>query len=207
MSKGVSQTQWVKVWDPVVRLFHWFTVILFAAAYGTAEWGYNEIHLIVGYTLTVVLLTRLLWGFVGSYHARFLNFYYSPARMLRYIRLLRQGKPEHYLGHNPLGAAMVFLLLGLLTLISASGLLLAAALEYEGPFLYFNRFISDAASYGLLKVHEIAVYVTILCIGMHLIGVWTASKQHDENLVYAMFTGKKISAFQKKTPPFEGTTK
>ena len=112
----------IKVWDPVVRLFHWSTLGLFVAAYYTAEWGSNETHVLVGYGLTLVLMVRLIWGLVGTEFARFSRFAYGPRAIVRYWHSLRRGQPEHYLGHNPLGAAMVFLLLGLLGFMALSGL-------------------------------------------------------------------------------------
>jgi len=36
----------------------------------TGEQGWFDWHSRIGYSLLVVTLTRLMWGFVGSYHAR-----------------------------------------------------------------------------------------------------------------------------------------
>ncbi|MAR89593.1 MAG: cytochrome b/b6 domain-containing protein [Pseudomonadota bacterium] len=181
----------IKVWDPVVRLFHWSTLGLFVAAYYTAEWGSNETHVLVGYGLTLVLMVRLIWGLVGTEFARFSRFAYGPRAIVRYWHSLRRGQPEHYLGHNPLGAAMVFLLLGLLGFMALSGLLLTAALEFEGPLLGLNPWITDAMAYRLLDLHRWVVYLMLGCIGLHLLGVLSASVQHHENLVRAMITGYK----------------
>lgn len=183
--------KWEKVWDPVVRLFHWTTLVLFCAAYASAELGQNEIHLVVGYILAAVLVGRIVWGFVGSQYARFINFLYGPVATLRYAQSLIDGQPEHYPGHNPLGAAMVFALLGLLSLLVVTGLILTAALEFEGPLLFLNRFIDDATAYRILGVHHLAVNVVLACVFFHVLGVGLASWQHHENLVLAMITGKK----------------
>ena len=183
--------RWVNVWDPVVRLFHWSTVGLFCVAYYSAEWGQNEDHLIVGYLLAVILLVRLVWGFLGSEHARFASFWYGFRHSLQYAKSLLRGAPAHYLGHNPLGAAMVFILLGLLLLMSASGLVLAAGLEFEGPLLPLNSVLSDDSVYLLLKLHRYTAYLMLACIAFHVLGVVSSSRLHHENLLLAMITGKK----------------
>ena len=204
MGSEQLQAERVKVWDPVVRIFHWSTLVLVCFAYYSAEFGQNEHHLLIGYVLCGVLCVRLLWGFVGSHHARFSSFLYSPATTLRYALSLRQGHPIHYLGHNPLGAAMVFILVALLVFLAISGLLLTASLEFEGPFLGINRLIDDNLAYLILDLHLVAVYVLFACVAMHVLGVWTASRQHHENLVRSMFTGFKTKPPVSLHSPDEG---
>ncbi|MBA53911.1 MAG: cytochrome B [Pseudomonadales bacterium] len=195
----------VKVWDPVVRVFHWSTVGLFVGAYFSAEWGQNESHLVVGYGLAGMLLVRLLWGVLGSHHARFANFWYGPRHSLNYARSLLTGKPDHYLGHNPMGAAMVFVLLTLLLVMSLTGLLLAAGLEFEGPLLLLNPMLSDDAIYLVLGVHRFTVYLLLGCVALHVLGVISSSRLHQENLVLAMITGKKPLPLSSTSPTHEGS--
>lgn len=191
MQSDLPQSGWVKVWDPFVRLFHWLLVMLFAVAYLSAEWHRNELHLLAGYGLSLLLLARVSWGFIGGRYARFGNFWYGPRHTLRYTKSLLAGHPLHYRGHNPLGGAMVFVLLSLLLLMVISGLLLAAGLEFEGPLLALNPWLSDSRVYWLLDVHRYLVYILLGCVCLHLIGVVMSSRLHQENLVLSMITGKK----------------
>lgn len=195
----------VKVWDPLVRVFHWSTVGLFAGAYFSAEWGQNETHLIIGYGLVSMLVVRLLWGVLGSHHARFANFWYGPRHSLHYARSLITGKPDHYLGHNPLGAAMVFVLLALLLVMSVTGLLLAAGLEFEGPLLVLNPLFSDEAMYRFLSIHRFTVYLLLGGVALHVVGVITSSRLHRENLVLAMITGRKPLPLESTSPSHQGS--
>lgn len=162
MEPNRTEGRLIAVWDPVVRIFHWSTVGLLCTAYYSAEFHQNEIHLAVGYLLSAMVAIRILWGFVGSHHARFANFLYAPVTALKYAQSLRDGSPIHYLGHNPLGAAMVYALLTLLSVMIASGLILAAVLEYEGPLLLLNPLVDDATVYQLLSVHRLVVYVLLI---------------------------------------------
>src|SRR5690554_467637 len=122
----------IRVWDPLIRLFHWTLVLAFFTAYlteGEPEW----LHVTAGYLIAVLLVARLAWGFVGSQHARFTDFVRSPATVLHYLRDEFTGRARRYLGHNPAGGAMILALLFTLTMTALSGMTLLAAKEGEGP--------------------------------------------------------------------------
>lgn len=142
----MSKEQTVRVWDPGVRLFHWGLVATFSISYFTGEM--HDLHTWAGYTLLGLLLFRLVWGFIGSRHARFRDFLYGPRTLLAYLMGLAQGRPQHYTGHNPAGGWAIFLMLVLLLLIGFTGLK-ALALEGEGPFAG-NSFhlIAEAQAHG-----------------------------------------------------------
>lgn len=165
-----------RVWDPFVRFFHWTLVLAFATAWLTGEdaEGWAWLHEQAGYYILALLGLRMIWGFVGSRHARFSDFLYRPARILAYTKGLFNGQADHYLGHNPAGGLMVILLLTLLTLTGLSGLLL------EGS----GREVWE-------EFHEFVSHLVILLVIVHVVGVVVASRLHGENLVKAMLTGRK----------------
>ncbi|MEJ2156229.1 MAG: cytochrome b/b6 domain-containing protein [Desulfobacteraceae bacterium] len=121
----------VKVWDLYVRFFHWCLVVGIIAQLVTAE-DLKNVHATVGYLLIVLLVLRILWGFVGSGHARFADFIYPPGEIFAYLKGLIRGNPRHYVGHNPAGGAMVCALLVILMLIALTGLKTLGA-EGKGP--------------------------------------------------------------------------
>lgn len=184
----------VKVWDVPVRLFHWSLVLSFAAAYLTAEYRFGFLHIWIGYFLCVLLLTRIVWGFAGNQYARFRTFVFSRAETISYLRAMLQGHPKPYLGHNPAGALMVFVLLGTLSLVFMSGLVTLAVIDFEGPVLFLINYVDDETSYMIRHVHEWLVNIALVLIPLHLLGVLVGSIQHKENLVRAMITGKKYIA-------------
>jgi cytochrome b len=186
---GSAQT--VMVWDPMVRLFHWSLVILFVTALLSGESGIEGIHVPVGYLLSALLLLRIVWGVMGTRYAQFSSFLFGPTETLGYLKQIVAGHPRRYLGHNPAGAAMVFLLLTLLLMTLVTGLMVAATIEFEGPFtgMLFN--VSDQFAQTVRHLHEWCVNLLLPCIGAHLLGVFLASRQHHENLLLAMITGKK----------------
>ena len=94
----------IKVWDPVVRIGHWTLVLTFFTAYFT-DADFMDLHVWAGYVIGAVVCFRLIWGFVGSRHARFADFVKSPAAILRYMRDLKGKRSKGYIGHNPVGGA------------------------------------------------------------------------------------------------------
>ncbi len=133
----------VKVWDPYVRFFHWSLVVGIIVQLVTAE-DLKNVHATVGYLLIVLLILRILWGFVGSMHARFTDFIFPPAEILAYLKGLIQRNPRRYVGHNPAGGAMVCALLLILMLIALTGLKTLGA-EGKGPLAQQARSLTTRA--------------------------------------------------------------
>jgi cytochrome b len=173
---GSAPPATVKVWDPFVRLFHWCLAALVLIAFLTGDEAVL-IHVAVGYAIVGLVVARILWGFIGPRHARFRSFVKSPAETLRYGAQMLVGKSPRYLGHNPLGGAMVVALLTMLLIVCAGGYLLSTE-AYWG-----DETLKD--------LHEATAYLVLAMVGLHLAGVIWAAFAHHENLVKAMFTGRK----------------
>ncbi len=177
----------IKVWDPLVRLFHWSLVIAFAIAYFTQEEEY-ELHLLAGYTVLGLIVLRILWGLVGPKHARFTDFIFPPAATLRYLRDVIKGRAHRYLGHNPAAGMMVVALLISLLVICVSGVALDAAENRAGPLAGMRLFLyADIVA----DIHELFTDIISFLIPLHLLGVLFSSRAHHENLVRAMIDGRK----------------
>ena len=173
---GSAPPATVKVWDPFVRLFHWCLVALVVIAFLTGDEAVL-IHVAVGYAIVGLVVARILWGFIGPRHARFTDFVKSPAETLRYGAQTLVGKSPRYLGHNPLGGAMIVALLTMLLIVCGGGYLLST-----------DAYWGDET---LKDLHEASAYLILAMVGLHLAGVIWAAFAHRENLVKAMFTGRK----------------
>lgn len=205
------------VWDPLVRIFHWSLVTAFTIAYLTGD-EESQVHVYAGYTVIGLVLFRLLWGFIGTRHARFKDFIYRPATVFSYAKEVLTGKPKRYLGHNPLAGIMILLLLGSLLTTGITGYLLlgteaknnqpaaTASTPASVPGRSATAIIapaladSDAARKhaehdepeGPLKeTHEFFANFTLFLVFLHIAGVILSSLRHKENLVRAMITGRK----------------
>lgn len=167
------------IWDLPTRLFHWLMVLSFAGAYVTAESErWRLLHVSLGYTLAGLVAFRVLWGLIGSRHARFASFVRGPAAVARYLRSLTSGRPEHHAGHNPAGALAVLALLGLGALLTASG------------WATYN----DLGGEWLEEAHEAIANGMLALVGLHIAAVIVSSRLHRENLVAAMISGRKNAA-------------
>lgn len=181
----------IKVWDPLVRIFHWTLVTAFAVAYFTDEDKVLFLHTWAGYLIMALIVIRFIWGFVGTTHARFADFLYSPAAVMSFLRDTAKGKARRYLGHNPAGGWMIVLLLVMLALISISGLLLYGADQHAGPLAGLMRGVGKSGEELLEDLHEFFVNVTLVLVLVHVGGVMVEGILHKENLVKAMVTGYK----------------
>lgn len=175
----------VQVWDLPLRLFHWLLVAAVTAAIVTAEIGGNLIdwHGRLGLFVMGLVLFRLVWGFVGSTHARFAEFFPTPAKLRAYLTNSWQG-----LGHNPLGAFSVFGLLGLLAIQVGTGLFANDDIAFHGP-LY--ELAGSALSGKLTGIHELAGNALIALIGLHVSAILFYAHVKKINLVRPMVTGTK----------------
>lgn len=121
----------IRVWDLFIRVFHWSLVLLFIISYITGE-EESPLHVYSGYTIVGLIVLRLIWGLIGSRHARFTDFLRSPAAAIRYLQGLMRGDAPRYLGHNPAAGWMIVLLLLSLLATAGSGLMVYG-LEGGGP--------------------------------------------------------------------------
>ncbi len=168
--------QTVLVWDPIVRLFHWSLVIAFVVAWVTGD-EMQGVHEWAGYAIVGLLVIRIVWGFAGTSHARFSDFIYSPSTILGFLIDTIRLRARRYLGHNPAGGAMVIALVLMLAATAATGIMMTTD-AYWGA-----EWVED--------VHEAAANLSIVLVGLHLVGVFVASVEHRENLLRAMITGYK----------------
>lgn len=166
----------LKVWDVFVRSTHWTLVVATVLAY-FSHGGLLTLHRIAGYTVIALVVARVVWGFIGSAYARFANFVPSPVGLMRYLGLLIRHREPRTQGHNPAGGAMIVLLLGMLLAIGGTGWVL------DSPAYRDYRPLS--------ALHDGLSDVLMALIAVHIAGVLHASWRHKENLVAAMFTGRK----------------
>lgn len=175
-------SQRTPLWDLPTRLFHWALVALLPLAWWTAEEGEMERHQWVGYTLLVLVLFRIGWGFAGSRHSRFTDFVRSPAGVLAYAR----GEVPAGAGHNPLGGWSVLVLLALLLLQAVSGLFNSDDVLFDGPLHYW----ADTDLRGIMGVvHELAFNALLAMIAVHLAAVLFYQLRRRQPLLQAMWRG------------------
>ena len=177
------------VWDLPVRVTHWALVLAvggcWATHYAGVEWF--TWHRRLGYTVLVLVAFRILWGFVGTRHARFASFVRGPRMLLAYLR--ERGPAT--VGHNPLGALSVIALLALLLLQAGTGLFANDEIMNMGPFY---GWIAPELSNRITSLHRASSEWQLVLIGLHVAAVAYYVRVHRQPLVNAMITGRKPAA-------------
>ena len=166
----------IQVWDPLVRVAHWGV----AAGVAGAWWSLDRAggwHEKIGYAVAALVGLRLVWGFIGSRHARFSDFVKGWRTTAAYARRLLAGAEERYIGHNPLGGWMA------LALWAA-----VAATCFTGWLYTTDEFFGLA---WLEQTHQALAWTVVALVPLHVAGVVFTSLRHRENLLRAMLTGRK----------------
>lgn len=163
----------IKVWDPLVRVGHWSLVIGIVATWLT----HGRWHEWLGYAVLGVVTLRIVWGLIGSRYARFGQFVRSPAATLNYSKKVLKYKEPRHIGHNPLGGWMIITMMSTITGVCASG------------WLYTTERFWGVA--WVEELHEGLTNFLIVLVVLHVSGVIISSMRHHENLVAAMFHGRK----------------
>ena len=187
----------VRVWDPMVRAFHWSLVAAFAIAWLSADEG-QRVHEVAGYVVAGLIAFRLVWGMIGGRYARFSQFVKGPGSTLTYLRTMLRGAERRHIGHNPAGAAMIVALLLSLSGTALTGWLSAdparVAMLPDMPRIVTPAWADDGREEEeetLEDLHEVLANLSLFLVALHVGGVLLSSLRHRENLVHAMVTGRK----------------
>ena len=179
-----------RVWDLPLRLAHWAIAVAVAGAFATHYAGTEWFpwHRACGYAVVVLVAFRIVWGFVGTRHARFASFVRGPRAIASF--LTGRG-PEVHPGHNPLGALSVLALLASLAVQGATGLYANDEIANTGPFY---GWISPATSNRLTSVHAWNSNLLIALVALHLVAIAWYGVVRRRPLVRAMLDGRRPAA-------------
>lgn len=195
----MQSMQKIRVWDLPTRLFHWALLLLFVLLFVTAYAGQIDAHAAIGQAVLVLVLFRLVWGFVGSQTSRFRDFVKGASSIRSY---LASGQPAT-LGHNPLGGVMVVALLATLLGQALSGMFASDGIAFDGPFAHW---ITSVASNAITGLHIALAYVIAGLVAVHVVAVLLHWILRRENLIAPMFSGKKWVRAGTAQPRFATST-
>lgn len=165
----------VKVWDPLLRLFHWSLAACILGAFLVEEG--DTAHQVLGYTALGLIAFRVLWGLVGPAQARFASWVRGPRAVGRYLRERLAGRSRRQLGHNPAAAVMILLLMAGVTAVGLTGWMQTTAAFGEAEWLE--------------ELHEVLANGLLFLILAHVLAAISESLHYRENLVAAMIHGRK----------------
>lgn len=166
------------IWDLPTRLFHW----LFAAGFGVAailalvlgdDSPLFPYHAIIGLTIALMVLLRVVWGIIGTRYARFRSFVFGPGAVIEYMTGTLVGGGKRHIGHNPGSAVAIFSLLALVLALAVTGFMMGQGNE------------------AVKEIHEILAWATVGVVVVHVLGVAFHTVRHRENITASMIHGKK----------------
>ncbi|MBD1582721.1 cytochrome b/b6 domain-containing protein [Pseudoalteromonas sp. S16_S37] len=178
----------IKVWDGFIRGFHWLLVIGIAVLYVSAEEGWLDLHFVTGYLVLALMLTRLIWGVIGSDTAKLSSLIHSPKAALLAIR-----NSDQNVGHNPAGSYMVLLFFVLIVVQLLSGLMSTDDILVEGPLV---AYVPSAWSEIASELHHENFEILLFAIALHLLAIITY-RLKGKNLAKTLLTGKEHNIVQK----------
>jgi len=176
----------IRVWDLPIRLFHWLLVVCITGSFVTINLGdeFIQWHAYFGYSILILLVFRIIWGFIGSTHARFASFLPTKTAIFEYL----SGSSPRVLGHNPVGAISVFALLFVLSIQVFTGLFVDDEVSFQGPLA---KYVSGSLSSLLSEIHEGNQVVILTLIAIHVAAIIFYKKFKGEDLIKPMISGDK----------------
>jgi len=167
----------INLWDPLIRLFHLSIAGVFVANYFFTEPG-EDWHTWLGYYATAWLGIRVVWGFVGPRSARWQDFWPTSVRLRAHASALLHRRPYHRLGHSPIGALVMLLMMACIGTLALSGFAMQEVDALWGAD--WPMWIHEWAANGLAAL-----------VLLHVSAALFESLRLNENLPLSMLTGKR----------------
>lgn len=167
----------INLWDPLIRLFHLSIAGVFVANYFFTEPG-EDWHTWLGYYATAWLGIRVVWGFVGPRSARWQDFWPTSERLRAHGSALLHRRPYHRLGHSPIGALVMLLMMACIGTLALSGFAMQEVDALWGAD--WPMWIHEWAANGLAAL-----------VLLHVSAALFESLRLNENLPLSMLTGKR----------------
>lgn len=185
-----QQDRSLLVWDLPLRLFHWGLALSVITGVVSVNVGRMDIHERAGLTVLALVTFRLIWGFVGGYNARFVNFVRSPATVFRWLRTPQDKVAPRVAGHTPLAALSVLALLGITGFLASTGLFSTDGILFDGPLAHMSPLPPDL----MAKIHHGGKPVLILLVLLHIGAILVYKFGKRIGLTKAMLTGRASDA-------------
>lgn len=197
---ATSPTRTVRAWDLPTRVFHWALVFCIFSAWVSFEYAGKigdptlRWHRWNGYAILVLLVFRIIWGFVGGSTSRFAAFLDWPWKALGYLKDTFSGRHRRYLGHNPAGSWMI---VGLIAVVMIQAMLGLFTLEHNeltaGPLQ--RLILDDEKTTKLIQtLHGLGFYLILGLVALHVTANVLYRMLAKDKLIEAMITGVKPAA-------------
>lgn len=186
-----NEVRRVKLWDPLLRGFHWLLAFFVIGAWLLGNYGPSSMkwHFWFGYAVTFLLAFRLVWGFIGPAPARFSHFLRGPKAIGGYMSHMFLREPSYWPGHNPLGALSVIAMLAALVAQVLTGMMSESENFVDaGPLA---SYVSSSARNAAEDYHEFGANLILVLVLLHIAVILFYRFWKREDLVGPMIHGQK----------------
>lgn len=169
-----------RVYDLPTRCFHWLFAGSFIAAFTISNTVDDDnlafsYHMIFGLIMVFSLLMRVLWGLIGSRHAKFTDFSLNMTELVTYLKGILSGTNLKWVGHNPASSWAALIMMILALGLGGAGILMATGVAVE----------------VLEEVHELLANTFLVVVILHIAGVIIHQLKHKDSIGMSMVTGYK----------------
>ena len=191
----------VFVWPIYTRIIHWLIAFTFTFAFIFSLYeNLLNLHVAVGIVFGLMLVYRIIRGFVGPRYATFNTFKLSLSKLKFYFQEKIQNRyREIPAGHNPASSWFTLIVLGFGSIISITGLLIYGIQEGNGYLGFLNNHYYMYADI-LLNIHIYSSYILLAWTIIHISGVMVEQFYHKTSMVFAMITGYKKAKGEDSKP-------
>jgi cytochrome b len=186
----------IRIWDLPTRLFHWGFSLAVIGAIVTDLLDEIVWHSYCGYTALVLVVFRIIWGFIGPRHARFSSFIPSVSTLKDFIK----GKSFSSFGHNPLGALSVIAILLIVLVQASSGLFADDEISFQGPL---TKYVAENVVKLMNQIHATNHLLVYGIVALHLLAIFYYQWKKKNNLIGPMIYGDK--EIDQKNQPVDQT--
>ena len=176
----------MRIWDLPLRIFHWALMLSVIGAIASSKAGVMWAHERLGLTVMGLVIFRLIWGFVGGHHARFVNFVTGPRAVFSWLRMAGENSVRQA-GHSPLAAYSVLALLGVAGFMAGSGSVSNDGILFDGPMAHL---LSMEASKQATSLHHLGQYFVFALVGLHVVAILFYKFVKRQGLTAAMVHGR-----------------
>lgn len=180
------------IWSLPTRVFHLLLAFFILLSFLTDDDKLLNYHAIVGYSILILLLFRVCWGFIGPKYSLFKDFPANKNEAKEFLKNIFDDK-QKYIGHNPLASYVMIGMLVVAFIAIVTGVLTYGIQEGKGVLSFLNNsFFRDMKLFK--EIHEFFANLLIVLIVAHLAGVVVDRLLHKKHeTLNSIVTGYKVT--------------
>ena len=181
------------IWSLPTRVFHLLFALFILVAFLTDDDKLLKFHAIAGYSILILLVFRVYWGYFGPKYSLFRDFPANKSEAKEFFKNIFDDK-QKYIGHNPLASYVMIAMLIVTFIVIVTGILAYGIQEGKGLASFLND--SFFKNMKLFKeIHEFFANFLIFLIVAHLTGVAFDRVFHKKHeTLNSIATGYKMTS-------------